>query len=149
MFIVDCGEGRCVNSNNASLLGFDCVCNPGWKKIQIGNLPFSACLIPNCTINFDCSDVSTPPPLPTSLPPPSPCNVAWCGDGTCADNGTGHTCQCFPGSSNLLDNSSLPCLQQCSLGEDCKELALVLPLILPPPLPFPPPPPTKSTTVGK
>ncbi|KAK2651411.1 hypothetical protein Ddye_011267 [Dipteronia dyeriana] len=142
--LVNCGEGSCVSSN-VSFLGFDCVCNPGWKKVQIGNLTFPSCVIPNCTINFNCSDVPAPPPPP---PPSSPsaCGLVWCGDGTCAASGNGHTCQCSPGSSNLLDNSSLPCFQQCSLGGDCNALGLVLPLL--PPLPFLPPATNSTTPVG-
>ncbi|KAK3219675.1 hypothetical protein Dsin_013645 [Dipteronia sinensis] len=134
--VINCGEGSCVGSNS-SVLGFDCVCNSGWKKIQIGNFTFPPCLVPNCTVNLSCSNVSTPPSTP------SPCG--WCGDGTCAANGTGYTCQCPPGSANLFDNSSLPCLQQCSIGGDCNGLGLVLPFT-----PSSPPPPTKSgsTAVG-
>ncbi|KAK4844124.1 hypothetical protein QYF36_016806 [Acer negundo] len=131
--VINCGEGSCVSSDS-TFLGVDCVCKPGWKTIQIANLTIPYCL-PNCTINLNCSDVSMPP-----LPLPSACG--WCGYGTCAANGIGHTCQCFPGSANLFDNSTLPCLQQCSFGADCKNLGLDLP--------FPPSPPTKSgsTAVG-
>lgn len=43
---VDCGEGRCIASNG--VLGFDCECNPGWKKIRIGALTFPSCIVPNC-----------------------------------------------------------------------------------------------------
>ena len=44
---INCGQGTCKASNN-SLLGFDCECNPGWRKIQTGPLTFPSCLIPNC-----------------------------------------------------------------------------------------------------
>ena len=45
--VIYCGQGVCKASND-SLLGFDCECNPGWKKIQIGPLTFPSCLLPNC-----------------------------------------------------------------------------------------------------
>ncbi|XP_034696500.1 uncharacterized protein LOC117922477 [Vitis riparia] len=69
---VDCGEGRCIASNG--VLGFDCECNPGWKKIRIGPLTFPSCVVPNCTLDLQCGKgVSSPPPSPTpaSLLPPS------------------------------------------------------------------------------
>ncbi|TXG69165.1 hypothetical protein EZV62_004100 [Acer yangbiense] len=123
--LIDCGEGSCVSSDS-TFLGFDCVCKPGWKTIQIADLTFPSCLIPNCSINLNCSDVSTLPSLPSAC--------GWCGYGNCAANGTGHTCQCSPGAANLFDNSSLLCLPQCSFGGDCNSLGLGLPV----------PPPSKS-----
>lgn len=44
---INCGQGTC-KASNASFLGFDCECYPGWKTIQIGPLTFPSCLIPNC-----------------------------------------------------------------------------------------------------
>ncbi|XWS20358.1 hypothetical protein CRYUN_Cryun31cG0094600 [Craigia yunnanensis] len=68
---INCGQGTCKASNN-SLLGFDCECNPGWRKIQIGPLTFPTCLIPNCTVDFHCGNESpSAPPPPASLPPPA------------------------------------------------------------------------------
>ncbi|KAH7547338.1 hypothetical protein FEM48_Zijuj01G0299100 [Ziziphus jujuba var. spinosa] len=69
---INCGQGTC-KASNASLLGFDCECYPGWKKIQIGPLTFPSCLLPNCTVDFQCGKGSpppSPPPPPVSLPPP-------------------------------------------------------------------------------
>eukprot|EP00261_Vitis_vinifera_P023149 XP_010654920.2 PREDICTED: uncharacterized protein LOC104880305 [Vitis vinifera] len=126
---VDCGEGRCIASNG--VLGFDCECNPGWKKIRIGALTFPSCIVPNCTLDLQCGKgVSSPPPNPTpaSLLPPSfnlldPCSYVWCGEGRCVANGSsGHTCQCNEGSANLLNKTSLACLKQCNFGAGCTGL---------------------------
>ncbi|KAH9666322.1 EGF-like domain-containing protein [Citrus sinensis] len=125
--VVNCGQGTC-KASNASLLGFECLCKSGWQKIQIGPLAFPSCIIPNCTINFQCVNGSSPPPPPLApvLPPPlnfsDPCDHTWCGDGTCVPKGTGHTCQCYQGSENLMNNSELACFRQCSLGADCNSL---------------------------
>lgn len=45
---INCGEGVCKASNE-TLLGFDCECNPGWKKIHVGVglLTIPTC-VPNC-----------------------------------------------------------------------------------------------------
>ncbi|EOY26642.1 Uncharacterized protein TCM_028581 [Theobroma cacao] len=150
---IKCGQGTCKASN--SLLGFDCECLPGWRKIQIGPFTFPSCLIPNCTVDFECGNGSPPPPPPpASLPPPanqtSHCDLVWCGDGNCVTNGTGHICQCNQGSQNFLNSSGLACFKPCYFGVDCQGLGLDLPLGLtqpppPPPLPPPPPPPPSSS----
>ncbi|OMO66853.1 hypothetical protein COLO4_30316 [Corchorus olitorius] len=118
---IQCGQGSCKASNK-SLLGFDCECNPGWKKIQIGPFTFPACLIPNY------------------------CDLVWCGDGKCVSNGTGHICQCDQGSENLFGSSELACFKPCYLGADCEGLGLNLPLGHP--QPPPPPPPSSSSSDG-
>ncbi|KAF8389027.1 hypothetical protein HHK36_025712 [Tetracentron sinense] len=79
--VVNCGQGTC-KASNATLLGFDCECNPGWKKIQIGPLTFPSCLVPNS------------------------CSLTWCGDGTCVANGTAYICNCNEGSANLEKNET-------------------------------------------
>ncbi|XVF26682.1 hypothetical protein REPUB_Repub14bG0039100 [Reevesia pubescens] len=150
---INCGEGTCQASNN-SLLGFDCQCNPGWKRIQIGLFTFPSCLIPNCTVDFHCGKGSTeappppppPPPLaPASLPPPANqtnrCDIVWCGDGKCVSNGTGHICLCNQGSENLFNSSALACFKPCYFGADCQGLGLDLPLGH-----HQPPPPPSSTS---
>ncbi|KAL6334290.1 hypothetical protein AAG906_014690 [Vitis piasezkii] len=120
---------RCIASNG--VLGFDCECNPGWKKIRIGALTFPSCIVPNCTLDLQCGKgVSSPPPNPTpaSLLPPSfnlldPCAYVWCGEGRCLANGSSrHTCQCNEGSANLLNKTSLACLKQCNFGAGCTGL---------------------------
>ncbi|MBA0691075.1 hypothetical protein Goari_008723 [Gossypium aridum] len=140
--VIDCGQGTCQASNN-SLLGFDCLCKPGWKKIQIGPVTFPSCLVPNCTVDFDCGKGSPPPP---SLPPPpnqtNNCDLVWCGDGECVSNGTGYICQCHQGSENLFNSSGLACFKPCYFGADCQDLGLNFPSGNPPP----PPPSSNSPT---
>ncbi|XP_011045375.1 PREDICTED: chitin-binding lectin 1-like [Populus euphratica] len=147
--LINCGHGTC-KASNASLLGFECECNSGWKKIEIGPLTFPSCVIPNCTFDLGCGNGASPSPA-ASQPPPlnlsNPCNLVWCGDGTCVANGTGHICQCNEGSSNLLNETDLACIKQCSFGADCIGLLPGMLLSppsgqLPPPPPPPPPPPT-------
>ncbi|XVE52138.1 hypothetical protein DITRI_Ditri02bG0098300 [Diplodiscus trichospermus] len=148
LFVYKLREGTCEASYN-SVLGFDCQCNPGWRKIQIGPLTFPSCLIPNCTVDFHCGGESPPaPPPPASLPPPanqtSHCDLVWCGDGKCASNGTGHVCHCNQGSENLFNSSGLACFKPCYFGADCQGLGLGLPLGRP--QPPPPPPPSSSSS---
>ncbi|XP_062023306.1 uncharacterized protein LOC133739535 [Rosa rugosa] len=129
---VNCAQGKCKYSNDSShsidvpglgRVGFDCDCNPGWKKIQIGPFTYPSCLIPDCTVNVGC-DLS--PPQPPPFPPPlviPQCALVWCGDGTCIANGTsGYICQCNEGTLNMLDNPQLACLKTCAFGGDCKKL---------------------------
>ncbi|XP_052183535.1 uncharacterized protein LOC127795717 [Diospyros lotus] len=137
----DCGQGTCF-ATNTSVLGFDCDCHHGWKKMQLGPLTFPSCVIPNCTLDFQCGNGAPPPPPPP--PPPlnltSPCNFVWCGDGNCIVNGTGHYCQCNDGSANLFNMTSTACFKQCSFGLDCNSLGLGS---------DPPPPPTNSASPTK
>ncbi|KAB5563950.1 hypothetical protein DKX38_004004 [Salix brachista] len=213
--LTNCGEGAC-KASSASLLGFDCECYSGWKKVQIGPLTFPSCIIPNywysdgdannfsdatpvafgpsltkymrtenvlldqvkntsnllallslireenneppssqfpikmgrdelaSTVDFGCGN-GAPPPPPPSRPPPfdllNPCNLVWCGDGTCVANGTGHICQCTGDSANLFNLTGLACFKKCYLGADCNGLVLGKS----PPSP-PPPAPTSSAT---
>ncbi|EYU21573.1 hypothetical protein MIMGU_mgv1a024131mg, partial [Erythranthe guttata] len=131
---VNCVSGKCV-PYNGSILGFDCDCYPGWKKPELLNITFPSCILPNCTLNFGCGNTATPLPPPPPINPFDPCNLVWCGEGSCVVNGTGHYCQCNQGSSNLFSNTSLPCVKQCSFGADCSGLGLG-------PHTPPPPPPT-------
>ncbi|GMI91852.1 hypothetical protein HRI_002854500 [Hibiscus trionum] len=144
--IIDCGQGTCQPSTN-SLLGFECICKPGWKKIQTGPFTFPYCLIPNCTIDFQCGKGSpSPPPPPASLHPPANrtnhCDFVWCGDGECESNGTGHICHCPQGSENLFNSSALPCFKPCYFGADCQTLNIPFGN----PTQQPPPPPASSNS---
>ncbi|XP_020548615.1 uncharacterized protein LOC110011766 isoform X2 [Sesamum indicum] len=151
---VDCVKGTCV-PYNSSILGFDCECYSGWKKVQIGPITFPTCVIPNCTLKLQCGNGAPPsPPPPAAAPPPfnllSPCNLVWCGDGSCVANGTGYYCQCNEGSTNLFNLTTLACFKGCSFGADCSGLGLNLHSLPPPPPPSsngtlglaPPPPPS-------
>ncbi|KAJ6963407.1 hypothetical protein NC652_001894 [Populus alba x Populus x berolinensis] len=145
--LINCGQGTC-QASNASLLGFECECSSGWKKIEIGPLTFPSCVTPNCTsTDLGCGNGASPSPAACQPPPfnlSNPCNLVWCGDGTCVANGTGHICQCNEGSSNLLSETDLACFKQCSLGADCIGLLLGMSpsppsvQLPPPPLPLPP-----------
>ncbi|KAL3598458.1 hypothetical protein D5086_006376 [Populus alba] len=138
--LINCGEGAC-KASNASVLGFDCECYSGWKKIQIGPLTFPSCIVPNCTVDFGCGNGAPPPPPPPPFDLLNPCNLVWCGDGTCVANGTGHICQCTEDSANLFNMTGFACLKKCYLGADCTDLVLGKS----PPSP-PPPAPTSSAT---
>ncbi|XP_022883584.1 uncharacterized protein LOC111400399 [Olea europaea var. sylvestris] len=115
---VDCGIGLCIASNN-SITGYECICSPDWNRIF--PVPFSPCAFPNCALNFQCGNGAPPPPTPPLLPLPpinftDPCNLVWCGDGTCIANGTSHYCQCFDGFTNLLNLTGM--LDCCKLRRD-------------------------------
>nr|XP_011466720.1 PREDICTED: uncharacterized protein LOC105352143 [Fragaria vesca subsp. vesca] len=133
---VNCGQGKCRYSKDSSHsifvpgigpVGFDCDCNPSWKKIQIGPSNYPSCLVPDCTIDFGCNSSSpSPQPAPFSLPSLGQglgCELAWCGDETCINDDTsGYICKCNEGSFNLLDNPQLACFKTCAFGGDCKKL---------------------------
>ncbi|KAG6792298.1 hypothetical protein POTOM_001442 [Populus tomentosa] len=129
--LINCGQGTC-QASNASLLGFECECSSGWKKIEIGPLTFPSCVTPNCeflSLTPICAqvlilDVAMELHLHLQLVNLhrsisqttfcfAACNLVWCGDGTCVANGTGHICQCNEGSSNLLSETDLACFKQC------------------------------------
>ncbi|XP_062153986.1 uncharacterized protein LOC133862230 isoform X2 [Alnus glutinosa] len=100
--MIKCGQGTCKPSN-ASIIGFDCECDPGWKEIQIGPLTFPSCVVPNS------------------------CALVWCGDGTCMTNGTGYACNCNEGSANLMNLTGFACFKECYFGADCKGSATTQP----------------------
>ncbi|KAL1812728.1 hypothetical protein ACET3Z_022793 [Daucus carota] len=137
--IVNCGEGTCRGSNTTAL-GFECNCSPGWKQIPLVSFAIPSCVLPNCTVDFQCG--SGAPPI--SFPPPpadnstSPCNSVFCGNGKCVVNGTSYYCQCDQGYSNLFGKSTDACFEQCYFGADCKDLGL-----------GPAPPPSTSSGTPK
>lgn len=45
---MDCAKGKCVETGEFAGLGFKCICDPGWKQIQLGPITFPACNAPNC-----------------------------------------------------------------------------------------------------
>ncbi|KAK8991319.1 hypothetical protein V6N11_062337 [Hibiscus sabdariffa] len=118
--IVNCGKGTCQETTS-SLFGFDCDCNSGWTKFQLGSLTFPPCVVPNCTLSSDCGTGS---PSPPTLPQPEfnltdACSYTWCGDGRCKTNGNSYECDCSADSHNFLNATALPCFKECSLGADC------------------------------
>ncbi|XP_006663553.2 uncharacterized protein LOC102704754 [Oryza brachyantha] len=128
---VSCGMGRCSESSD-DVLGFACSCNPGWSRYSLADMefPFLPCVIPNCTINYSCQDGSPPPPpampSPTNVSIFDPCLLQYCGDGGSCERSSefGHRCACRDGFENLLNDTSYPCYQQCSLGLDCSGLGI-------------------------
>ncbi|KAJ8637698.1 hypothetical protein MRB53_011965 [Persea americana] len=126
---VNCGQGQCKAENGTLFPSFECECLPGWKKVEIGPITLPPCVLPNCTINFDCGSVSpspSPPPaplLPSAISFLDPCSYTLCGDGSCVrTDGLGYICKCNEGSANLLNMSGLACVKPCSLGADCYNL---------------------------
>ncbi|KAK3219674.1 hypothetical protein Dsin_013644 [Dipteronia sinensis] len=109
---LNCGEGSCVNSK-ASLLGYDCVCKPGWKNIRIGDFTFPSCVMPNCTVNFNCTDGFQPPP-PGQPPVLPPFNLSDCSLGRDC-NGLGQGLPSTPTKSGSAGNVS-----NWDLGEEDK-----------------------------
>ncbi|URE17260.1 EGF [Musa troglodytarum] len=129
---VECGKGSCQVSTDDSL-GFVCKCNPGWSQFHIGDyFRFLPCIIPNCSINYSCSNgtlapAASPSPHPTNVSKLDPCSYSYCGAGTCVSRSTfGYRCECREGFSNLLNMTIFPCYRDCSLGGDCANLGITL-----------------------
>ncbi|PHU24722.1 hypothetical protein BC332_09829 [Capsicum chinense] len=106
---VDCVKGKCVETGAFLGLGFECVCDPGWTQMQLGPVAFPACTVPNS------------------------CSLIWCGNGKCEITGTGYDCKCNEGSTQYMNMSKLPCLDECALGANCKGVTLDPLRSLPPP----------------
>ncbi|XP_030525459.1 uncharacterized protein LOC115737474 isoform X2 [Rhodamnia argentea] len=139
---VDCGMGTC-RETPAVLPGFACDCYSGWSRPQLGGwVVWPSCIVPNCSINYECGGE---PPVPPSPPPPLflplvnfslPCLFVLCGDGECVPSGNTYECQCHQGSANLLGLPIFACVQKCNLGADCSNLGLGPPATGPPPSPL-------------
>ncbi|WOL20643.1 hypothetical protein Cni_G29448 [Canna indica] len=115
-------------------LGFVCNCDHGWSQFHVADhFRFLPCVVPNCSINYSChneSVISAPPPFPpaTNLSLWDPCLYNYCGGGTCVDiSAFEHRCDCKDGFHNLLNVTSFPCFNDCSLGADCADLGIILP----------------------
>ncbi|KAG2543310.1 neurogenic locus notch homolog protein 3-like [Panicum virgatum] len=127
---VACGKGNCTVAPGT--LGYRCDCEPGWTQLHVGDhLRFLPCVIPNCSIDTSCSNGS-PAPAPTPLPAPKnfsldPCELAYCGTGGTCRNGSGlsYHCECKDGDSNLLNMTTMPCFQNCSIGADCSRIGIL------------------------
>ncbi|KAG9459377.1 hypothetical protein H6P81_003885 [Aristolochia fimbriata] len=123
--IVNCGIGNCTEGSG--LIPFDCVCEQGWKQVEIGPIVLPPCILPNCTLDFNCGNSSPfPPPAPPIFNLTDPCSYTLCGEGTCVTDGRGYRCDCFKGSANLENRTNLPCFKQCAFGGDCSALGFGL-----------------------
>ncbi|KAM3707182.1 hypothetical protein ACJW31_02G004600 [Castanea mollissima] len=122
---VACGKGTCKPSNQSALL-FECECNPGWRQANYGpaeNFKFLPCVVPNCTVNYSCMNASSPIQDKGSIANESIfdlCHWAYCGGGSCnkTSNFT-YGCECAKDYYNILNDTSLPCFQDCAIGVDC------------------------------
>ncbi|XP_062209961.1 uncharacterized protein LOC133911645 isoform X1 [Phragmites australis] len=127
---VACGKGNCTVVPGA--FGYRCDCDTGWTQLHVGDdLRFLPCVIPNCSIDRACSNGSSPP-APTPVSPPKnfsldPCELAYCGTGGTCRNGSGmsYHCECKEGFSNLLNITTMPCFQNCSIGADCASIGIL------------------------
>ncbi|KAK8949604.1 hypothetical protein KSP39_PZI005157 [Platanthera zijinensis] len=130
---VYCGKGSCKVAEDTTF-GFQCECDSGWTQFHIeDHFRFLPCLMPNCSMNYSCSNISAPP-SPAPYPPPpdgstffDPCKWSFCGGGECVRGSAfEHRCECKQGYNNLLNISSFPCFQDCSFGADCANLGFGL-----------------------
>ncbi|GAA0162540.1 hypothetical protein Leryth_022581 [Lithospermum erythrorhizon] len=129
---VKCGKGSCKASENGTL-GFECVCDPGWKQFRQGNdssgFSFMPCVIPNCSLDYSCTEGSSVQSKDKQANASflDPCHWADCGGGMC--NKTSlitYKCECEEGHYNLLNVTSFPCFRECALGMDCKNLGITV-----------------------
>ncbi|XP_072981076.1 uncharacterized protein [Typha angustifolia] len=129
---VQCGKGNCKGSMNYTF-GFVCECDAGWSQFHVeDSLRFLPCIIPNCSINYSCSNSSE---VPAPAPSPStnnfsifdPCMWSYCGGGRCVKTSdVNHKCECNEGFGNLLNVTTFPCYKECSLGGDCANLGITV-----------------------
>ncbi|KAH6821613.1 hypothetical protein C2S53_016723 [Perilla frutescens var. hirtella] len=124
-----CGKGSCVASNTSSF-GFECECERGWKQARAEGdqfFKFLPCVIPNCTLNFNCA--KSPDPAPNLNKSKSsvfdPCFWTDCGGGSCNKTSVfTHSCVCEEGYYNLFNSTSFPCYKECAIGGDCGNLGI-------------------------
>ncbi|KAI3761712.1 hypothetical protein L1987_52133 [Smallanthus sonchifolius] len=129
---VTCGEGICKPSDN-STIPYECECSPGWKQLATSvddhhqYFKFLPCVIPNCTLNYSCSEAA-PPPVQEKENRGNEsffdvCRWTDCGGGRCESTSLfTHKCECNEGYHNLLNLTFSPCFKECSFGMDCKDL---------------------------
>ncbi|KAK1436429.1 hypothetical protein QVD17_02209 [Tagetes erecta] len=141
---VTCGQGTC-KPTNTSIIPYECECSPGWKQVANFNddddhfLKVLPCVIPNCTLNYSCSQAPSPVQEKENRGNGSIFDVCqWtdCGGGKCvATSPFTRKCECSEGYYNLLNLTFSPCFRDCSLGMDCKNLGIGRPSPPPPSLP--------------
>ncbi|KAK7818231.1 hypothetical protein CFP56_041623 [Quercus suber] len=128
---VVCGKGTCKPSNQSAFFLFECECDPGWKQANFGlaqNFKFLPCVVPNCTINYSCMNASSPVQDKGSRANESildPCHWTDCGGGFCnKTSNLTYSCECAKDYYNILNDTSLPCFQDCAIGMDCSNLGI-------------------------
>ncbi|PSS33844.1 Slit 2 protein like [Actinidia chinensis var. chinensis] len=129
---VECGKGTCKPSLNSTLL-FVCECDIGWKQTRPdhdNDFKFLPCVIPNCTLDYSCSEAAPPVQDKESRANKSitnPCHWIDCEGGTCNKTSTfTYKCECREGYYNLLKVDAFPCFRECALGMDCAGLGITL-----------------------
>ncbi|XP_027367330.1 uncharacterized protein LOC113873423 [Abrus precatorius] len=127
---VECGKGTCKPSKNRTLL-FECDCDPGWKQALSAHDPgfnFLPCIVPNCTLNYSCSQAPAPVQQKERKANESifdACHWIDCGGGSCNKTSLfSYSCKCDAGYFNLLNATSLPCFRECALGLGCSNLGI-------------------------
>ncbi|XP_057816903.2 uncharacterized protein LOC131030209 [Cryptomeria japonica] len=121
---VNCIKGTCDDTltGNLSNLVPRCHCDPGWSQPDIGiAVPFLPCVIPNCTLNQNCSSgISSPAPPPPLIPPANhpPCSASACGEGGSCQltSNFSYVCKCSEGYVNLLNSTAAPCIRECKIS---------------------------------
>nr|CAB3494663.1 unnamed protein product [Digitaria exilis] len=138
-----CGRGHC-SEVQGPITTYKCTCDPGWSQPSLLNLTFdfAPCIIPHCTFDSSCYNVSL---LPKAIPLPpdiDPCVAVNCGPGECKrGEGLSYSCECQDGYVNFLNSTSFPCVKNCVFGMDCSKLGIGPPSPPPPPSTAPLPPP--------
>ncbi|KAL2942556.1 Blue-sensitive opsin, partial [Bienertia sinuspersici] len=59
---VSCGKGTCKSKPDYIPHGFVCECESGWRRTRLSDneeqyLQFLSCIIPNCALGSDCSNL--------------------------------------------------------------------------------------------
>ncbi|CAN6288169.1 unnamed protein product [Urochloa humidicola] len=139
-----CGRGICKELPELipGALIYECHCYPGWSHAS-GAIPFSPCIVPNCSFDGACLNLSVAPP--TGIPKGA-CDVVSCGKGGACKTGDlpfSYSCECQPGYANLLNQTALPCVNNCFSGKGCSALGLG-----PAPASEPSPPVSPTPTAG-
>ncbi|CAN6299380.1 unnamed protein product [Urochloa humidicola] len=142
----NCGKGTCSEAPGIIPLplstSYKCTCDPGWTQPKAFNftVPIAPCIIPNCSFDPACFNLSLG--LPNGIPILDPCVAVNCGPGQCK-KGTGwnYTCECDEGYVNFLNLTAFPCVKNCVFGMDCAGRGITLP-------PPPPPPPSTAPPPG-
>ncbi|CAL4916753.1 unnamed protein product [Urochloa decumbens] len=125
-----CGRGNCTDVPEVLpyVPNYECHCEPGWSH-ALDTIPFSPCVVPNCSFDGACLNLTLA--RPTGIPKDA-CDIVTCGKrGACktgGDAGTAlfsYSCECQPGYANLLNLTTLPCVNNCFFGnKGCSALGL-------------------------